>query len=214
MNGLSADETIRRIAECRSWMVMKNVERDADYAALMERCLADIRDAAAVATGPMHRKEAFIFLSSPGAVTPFHMDPEHNILMEVAGAKTMHIYPSKDYSIVTPEQHEAYHENGHRNLAYREEFESAAIAFELAPGDAVYVPVKAPHRVKVADEVAVSFSITWRSRLSDAEARLHHMNHRLRALGVRPRMPGEAPVADSVKVMAHRVLSKLALAKR
>lgn len=214
MNGLSAEETIRRIAECRSWMVMKNVEADPEYAALMERCLADIDDSAASLTGPMHRKEAFIFLSSPGAVTPFHMDPEHNILMQVRGAKTMHVYPSKDYSIVSPEQHEAYHEKGHRNLAYREEFDRAATAFEMRPGDAVYVPVKAPHRVKVAGEVAVSFSITWRSRLSDAEARVHHVNHALRGFGVRPRPPGEAPAVDAVKVLAHRVLSKLNLAAK
>lgn len=215
MNGLSPEETIRRIAECRSWMVMKNVEADPEYASLMERCLADISDAAAASTGAMHRKEAFIFLSSPGAVTPFHMDPEHNILMQVRGAKTMHVYPPRDYSIVSPEQHEAYHEKGHRNLVYREEFEATATAFDMRPGDAVYVPVKAPHRVKVADEVAVSFSITWRSRYSDAEARVHHMNHRLRRLGVRPRAPGEAPAIDAVKVMAHRVLSKLSLgAKR
>jgi hypothetical protein len=210
MNGLSAEETIKRIAECRSWMVMKNVEQDAEYAALMERCLAEIVDATAAATGPMHRKEAFVFLSSPGAVTPFHMDPEHNILMQVGGEKTIHIYPSRDYSIVSPEQHEAYHENGHRNLAYSETFEEKATAFDLRPGDAVYVPVKAPHRVKVAGDVAISFSITWRSRLSDAEARVHHVNHALRRFGVRPRAPGEAPASDAVKVMAHRIFSKLA----
>src|SRR5262245_63771662 len=29
--GLSIDETIRRIEECRSWMVFKNVERDPEY---------------------------------------------------------------------------------------------------------------------------------------------------------------------------------------
>jgi len=37
--GLSIDETIRRIEECRSWMVFKNVERDPAYAALLDTCL-------------------------------------------------------------------------------------------------------------------------------------------------------------------------------
>src|SRR5262249_4393034 len=37
--GLSIDETIRRIEECRSWMVFKNVERDPDYRALLDACL-------------------------------------------------------------------------------------------------------------------------------------------------------------------------------
>ncbi|MEZ5892338.1 MAG: hypothetical protein R3C58_04235 [Parvularculaceae bacterium] len=34
------------------------------------------------------------FRLSPGAVTPFHMDPEHNILLQIAGEKTFTIYPA------------------------------------------------------------------------------------------------------------------------
>ena len=208
MNGLSVEETVRRIEECNSWMVLKNVEQDPEYATLMEMCLTDIADVAGSKTGPMHRKEGFIFLSSPDAVTPFHMDPEHNILMQVRGSKNMHIYPARDFSLVAPEQHEAYHAKGHRNLRYEEDFETRARAFNLSPGEAVYVPVKAPHRVKNGDAVSVSFSITWRSRWSDAEARLHHANAALRRLGGRPPIPGAAPFRDSAKVFAHRALTK------
>jgi hypothetical protein len=136
------------------------------------------------------------------------MDPEHNILMQIRGAKTMHIYPGGDYSLAPPEIHEAFHERGLRNIGYREEYEAAATAFPLAPGEAVYVPVKAPHRVRVADEVSVSFSITWRSRWSDADARLHRMNHMLRRLGGHPPPPGAAPARDAAKILAQRVISK------
>lgn len=160
-NGLSVEETIRTIETCRSWVVLMRVEQDPAFRDLMERCLADIAPAAAK-TGPMHRKEAFVFISSPGAVTPFHMDPEHNILMQISGSKVMHVYADRDFSLTSPETHEAFHERGHRNIGYREEFEAAATPFPLAPGDAVYVPVKAPHRVTVGEEVSVSFSITDR----------------------------------------------------
>jgi hypothetical protein len=37
LNGLTPEETIRRIAECRSWLVLKNVERDPAYADLLDR---------------------------------------------------------------------------------------------------------------------------------------------------------------------------------
>jgi len=208
-NGLSLEETIERIGECRSWVVLKNVETDPDYRALMEECLADIAPCAGAATGAMHRREAFLLLSSPGAVTPFHMDPEHNILLQIRGAKTMRIYPSHDYSIVTPEQHERFHEGGHRSLEYREAFEAVGENFDLAPGEAVYVPVKTPHHVRVAGEPSLSLSLTWRSRSSDADARLHRMNHLLRRLGARPLPPGDAPARDKVKIFAHRIYAKL-----
>jgi cytochrome P450 len=31
----------------------------------------------------MCQREGFIFISSPGAVTPFHLDPEHNFLLQI-----------------------------------------------------------------------------------------------------------------------------------
>ncbi len=157
----------------------------------------------------MHRREAFLLLSSPHAVTPFHMDPEHNILMQIRGAKTMRIYPSSDYSIVTPELHERYHEGGHRSLEYCEAVEAAGENFDLAPGEAVYVPVKTPHHVRVAEEPSLSLSLTWRSRWSDADAHLHRMNAMLRRRGLRPPPPGAAPARDKVKIFAHRIYAKL-----
>lgn len=209
MNGLSAEETIRRIAECRSWLVLKNVERDPDYKALLDAALAPIAPVVAAKTGAMARMEGFIFISSPDAVTPFHMDPEHNILMQIRGSKTFTVY---DRAIVTDAQHEAYHApGGHRNLQWTEEMESAAAAFDLAPGEALYVPVKAPHRVKVGPDPSISFSVTWRSAASDAEARVRRVNRALRRAGFKPAAPGAHPAADLLKAGAHRALSRLGL---
>lgn len=207
-NGLSIEETIRRIETCRSWMVLKNVEADPAYAAAMEDALAEIAPAAAKETGPMAKKIAFIFVSSPGAVTPFHMDPEHNILMQLRGTKTMRVYPP-NAGIVSDEQHEAYHAGAaHRNLTHRPEFDALAEVHDLRPGDALYVPVKAPHWVANGAEPSVSFSITWRSRLSLDEASLRLANRALRARGLTPPPPGARPWRDRLAVLAHRALSK------
>lgn len=207
-NGLSAIETLQRIDVTQSWIVLKNVEQDPDFRTAMARCLASVAPVVSAATGCMHRQEAFVFVSSPGAITPFHMDPEHNILLQVRGRKTMHVYPYGDYAIVPAERHEAYHAGGHRNLEYRPEFDSVAKAYALGPGDAVYVPVKAPHRVRVDEGVSVSFSITWRSSASVAEARLHRMNARLRRAGGRPPLPGARPMRDAAAAFGERILSR------
>ena len=138
MNGLSAEETVRRIAENNSWMVLKNIEQDAEYSDLLNSCLDETEAAVRSATGAMYKREGFIFVSSPGAVTPFHMDPEHNILMQLRGAKTFRAYPESADAIINDEQHEAFYgDGGHRNLPYRDEFEKYVQAFEMVPGDAL-----------------------------------------------------------------------------
>ncbi|MEQ8935902.1 MAG: cupin-like domain-containing protein, partial [Amphiplicatus sp.] len=186
-----------------------HAEQDADYAAAMEECLSEIAPAAAKTTGQMYKKIGFIFVSSPGAVTPLHLDPEHNILMQIKGTKRIHIYPAKK-GFIPAEHHENYHVGtAHRNLRHRPEFDALMEAHDLAPGDAVYIPVKAPHWVKNGDAPSISFSITWRSRASDNEARLRLANHAVRRLGGRPPEPGEAPLRDAAKILAQRMVSKL-----
>jgi len=209
-NGLSIEETVRRIKDCRSWMALKNVEQVPAYKVALERCLAEIEESARAATGPMEKKLGFIFISSPGSVTPFHMDPEHNILMQMKGTKRFHVFPT-DKGVVSDEQHELYHVGeAHRNLKHRPEFDSLAVAHDLHPGDALYVPVKAPHWVKNGPEPSVSFSITWRSRWSLDEARLRIANHWVRERGGDPPPPGAAPLRDKALVFAHKAATKLA----
>ncbi len=210
MNGLSPEETVRRIAENKSWIVLKNIEQDADYAALLEQCIAEVAPSVKAATGELHKCEGFIFVSSPGSVTPFHMDPEHNILMQVRGSKTFTIFPAKSGAILTDEQHEAFHRaGGHRNLPYKDEYTSLAEGVELSPGDALYVPLKSPHWVKVGPEVSVSLSVTWRSEASDAEAHLRRANGWLRSKGLTPPRPGAAPIRDRAAILAARLAARL-----
>ena len=169
-NGLSVEQTIRSIEDCGSWMVLKFVEQDPVYRDLLREALAELEPTVRPATGAMLKQEAFVFISSPGAVTPFHFDPEHNILLQVRGRKVMHVFPAGDDALVSGEEHERFHDGGHRNLPWRDDFAERGTAFALEPGQAVYVPVKAPHWVRNGPEVSISFSITWRSEWSYREA--------------------------------------------
>jgi hypothetical protein len=60
----SIDETIRRIEECRSWMVFKNVERDPAYRALLDTCLDQAREHSEFSitfrTASSDRREVFV----------------------------------------------------------------------------------------------------------------------------------------------------------
>ena len=207
-NGLSAAETIRSIEENGSWMVLKFVEQDPLYRALLEETLAELRSVTGPATGPMLNLEGFIFVSSPDAVTPFHFDPEHNILLQIRGSKVMTVLPARDESIVAGTHHETFHIGGHRNLPWQDEFTAKGEPFALSPGEAIHVPVKAPHWVKNGPALSISFSITWRSRWSYQEADARGMNHVLRKLGVAPRAPKAFPDHNDAKSVAYRMIRK------
>src|SRR5690242_21143035 len=82
-NGLSVEETIRRIEDHCSWMVLKNIQRDPAYGELLHQCLAEIKLHSEPIDPGMCDPRAFVFISSPNAVTPFHIDPEINFLLQI-----------------------------------------------------------------------------------------------------------------------------------
>lgn len=207
-NGLSIEETIRRIEECGSWMVLKFIEQDKLYRAFLHETLAPLAEIVGRRTGKMLKPEGFIFISSPGSVTPFHFDPEHNILLQVRGTKTMTIFPADDEALVPGEEHERFHAGGHRNLPWQEAFASRGRAFDLVPGRAVYVPVKAPHWVQNGPGVSISLSITWRSEWSYREEYAHGLNRLLRRAGLRPRRPRRYPHQNHLKSIGYRLVEK------
>ena len=210
-NGLTVGETLANIERAGSWVALRNIETDAEYRDLMMACLAQIVPLAERRTGKAYRPEGFIFVSSPRAVTPFHLDPEHNILMQVRGQKSMHLFPADDEQIVSARQHESYHDGGHCNLTYDPSIEAKAAVWRLGPGDALYVPVKAPHWVENGDEVSVSLSITWRSEESDRQRRVYRLNRLMREHGLNPPAlrPGDPRIP--VKDFSARVLDRLGM---
>ena len=209
---LSVAETIHSIEQSGSWMAIKLIEQDPRYRALLESALAELEPVVRPKTGEMLTLQGFIFVSSPGAVTPFHFDPEHNILLQIRGEKVMTVFSAVDETIVSPQAHEKFHlGQHHRNLGWNDDFAERGTAFTLAPGDAVHVPVKAPHWVKNGPQVSISLSITWRSTWSYAEADARAFNHLLRKLGVTPASPRRLPRHNRAKSVAYRALRKLGL---
>jgi Cupin-like domain len=208
-NGLSIGETIRRVEKCRSWAVLKNIEQMPEYQALLIGLLAELKPQIEEKTGRMMRPQGFIFVSSPDAVTPYHFDPEHNILLQLRGKKVMTQFPAGDPRFAPDETHEGYHTGGHRNLVWRDELASGGTQWSLSPGEALFVPVMAPHHVKNGPEPSISLSITWRSDWSFAEADARAFNGLLRKVGIRPRAPGRFPAQNKAKSYAWRLVSRV-----
>lgn len=200
--GLPIDETIRRIEECHAWMVIKNVESDPEYRALIEVCLEGVRNQAGLDDQSFHDMQGFIFISSANTTTPFHVDAEHNFLLQIRGNKFMHVFHNEDRALV-PESAMEISPGKHRNQAYRPEFEERATVYELSPGDGLFLPYMWPHWVRTEDDYCISIAVTWRTARVLRENKIRFANAMLRNLGLPQPAPGQAPVLDGIKVAAY-----------
>ena len=207
--GIPIAETIRNIARTGSWAVLKNIEQAPAYAALLADLLAEIRTEIETKTGRMIKTQGYIFISSPNAVTPYHFDPEHNILLQIRGSKVMTQFPAGDPAYAPDEVHEAYHTGGGRELTWHDELTSGGTEFLLGAGDALFVPVMAPHFVRNGPEPSVSLSITWRSEWSFAEADARAFNAVIRRIGLKPASTRRWPHRNAFKAIGWRVIRKL-----
>jgi len=208
-SGLSIEETLRRIETCKSWMVLKNVQENATYRRLVDECLDQVQPVIDATDPDMTLRKAFIFVSSPGSVTPYHADFEYNFLLQVRGTKSIAVFDGDDRELLSETSRERIICGGQRNLPYRDEFAEKARIFPLTPGDGVHVPLSSPHWVRVGDEFSISLSITFQSRRSAAILGAHRVNARLRALGLVPTEVGRSPAMDAVKFTAYRAMRKV-----
>jgi hypothetical protein len=126
----------------------------------------------------------------------------------------MTVFPAGDEMLAPAASHEAFHAGGHRNLEWHEQFAERGRPFDLAAGEAIYVPVKAPHWVKNGPEVSISFSITWKSEWSYQEADAHSLNRLLRKVGLEPSLPGRFPDRNVAKSVAYRALCQSGTRRR
>jgi mannose-6-phosphate isomerase-like protein (cupin superfamily) len=200
-SALSPREVARTIETNGCWMVLKNIEHVREYATLLDSLLDEVPAAALAGEGGMGRREGFLFLSAPHSVTPVHMDPEHNFLLQVRGTKEM-IVGSFDDRAHEQRECERYYSGRHRNL---DRLPATEQDFQLAPGDGVYVPVHAPHRVRNGAGVSVSLSITFHTPATRRAAAVHAANARLRRAGLAPAPPGLHPARDLAKATALRL---------
>lgn len=192
---LSPGEIVRTIESNRSWMVLKRIEDHPKYRELLETTLSAVTAAVAAKEGPIRRREGFIFISAPNSVTPNHIDPEYNFLLQIRGTKEMVVGHYADQQVEDAEV-ERYYGGGHRNL---KEMPADAQSFPLSPGDGVFVPLHAPHVVRNGPNPSISLSVTWNTDASDRNALVHAFNARLRALRLSPNPLGRRPGVDRAK---------------
>lgn len=210
--GLSVAETIEKIEEHISWMQIRRADYEPDYRALIHRCLDELAAEINALEPGMDGREGSVIISSPSAVTPFHLDHEHNFLLQIRGHKTVSVFPREDRELLPEEHLEGYFagKKKFRAVPFDEKYQERAWEFELHPGDVLHIPSTAPHWVKNHDQTSVSFSVVFTTSISRRPGCIHYVNSRLRTLGLNPRPVGHSALGDHLKYLGYHLLQYLA----
>jgi hypothetical protein len=202
-------DVIANIETSNSWLLLQDTQLDPEYKALMEQII----DEAEALTGIPLRKEitwleAFIFIASPHTATPYHMDSEQNFIFQIHGEKEDNLFDRRDRSILSEQEIERFYFGDRECLSYKEENQSKASVYHLAPGTGIYHPVNDPHWVRNGDTYCVSLTILFYMRQYDLRARVYQVNHLLRRLKLNPTPPGKSLLLDSIKIHGIGLFSK------
>jgi hypothetical protein len=202
---MPVDQVIRQIETAGAWLVIKFVHEDADYAALLRSFVEEANALAGKTPGDYSDLQGFIFVSSAQSTTPFHIDAEENILIQIRGDKLVHVFDNRDRALVS-EQAMEISPSKHRNQHYEPWYEERAEVFALKEGDAVHMPYMAPHWVKTGGRYSVSMAMTWKTPDVLRLNKIRLMNGTLRRFGLPQNPPGVSRFGDQAKVMAHDLM--------
>lgn len=203
--GKTAAETLSDLANANAWMSLLNVQADPTYRAFIDEILDELRPAIDQVDPGMCYRAGWIFVTSPNAVTPFHIDHEHNFILQIRGPKRLYVWPHDDRAVVSERALEKFHDAHSRELVtWDDGFRARARVFDLVPGMGGYMPSTTGHMVENGPEPSITISFTYYTDSTRANELLYRGNARLRRLGLRPQPIGASPTRDRIK---HAVLA-------
>lgn len=213
-HSFSAQQALEQIETSEAWMILRQVQRDPDYRAVLHKILREVHEASGCEyEGKTHSHNISIILTSPNRITPYHFDADCNYLLQIHGSKTIHVFNGADRSIVTPQELERFYLGDINAAEYRPVLDEGAQKYELAPGIGVHVPVTFPHWVQNHNNVSVSASINFCFN-DETIPDLHRVNHYLRRAHINPRQPGQSAWADAAKGIGAKLLRTVGRGKR
>lgn len=212
-DGRELSEVFRRLEEPGSWIALYNVERDPAYAGFVQEALGTVKHLIERQEPGMFSPQAFIFISAPPSVTPFHIDRENNFWLQIRGHKTMSVWNADNRHVVSgPDVESFIVTNSLEKVKLNDAYRPFALERDFAPGDGVYFPSTAPHAtttdaswVKPGDGISISIGIVFYTSVTRRRANIHSANRVLRKLGMNPKFPGASPF-DGLKYALGRAV--------
>ena len=202
-------ELLERIETAGAWIVLRRAEKDPEYAALLDACIAEIEALAGLdLRNVMKLRNAIVFINSPHRISTYHIDRECNCLLQIRGSKTLSVYDRYDRDVLPEEEIERFWTVDNNAAQYKPQFADRAKTYALTPGVAAHIPVNSPHWVQNGPEVSVSLSINFHYR--DALlADVYRANYWLRKAGLNPAPPENSRTGARLKSSAYGAARRL-----
>ena len=198
-NPASTADTLQRIAEARAWLLLRHVQVDPLYCGLVDSLLDGIKPEVDRKDPGMCYRAGWIFVSSPHAVTPFHIDRNHVLLLQLQGTKTVHVWDADDVQVVSDHARGRFLDCHQLDLVqWREEFRERAHVHRLGPGMGLYMPLTSPHMMEIGETPSIAMSVSYNTDATRRKARLHIVRERLRAHHLEMPVIGRHPLVDDL----------------
>jgi len=202
----SIEETLENLRTSDSYVMIQSPEADPSFRDLHRELLADVeqlmhqRGVGKAAVNP----HLYLFIASPGSITPFHLDRYSTFLLQFSGSKKVAVFPQWNEAVVTApclEDYVAYHNT---SLPWKQEMDSLGTTYNFTPGEAVHIPFAAGHHVHNGPaEVSISMSIIFNTEESMRWRHALNFNHaarrRLGRVGLSIKPVGRSKLRDRVK---------------
>lgn len=200
--GLTKVQIENQLTQKNSWLQIRHIQLISQYRDMVRQCMDEIMSIVQPRRLGIQQPVGYILMSSPGAVTPFHFDNEHNFLLQISGTKTVHTWSAEDEQAVTSGDKERYYRHGYHDVEFDQKLQNSTTKYELTPGVGLHIPVHSPHWVVTGSEVAVSLAITFLTDKLQKEAHIHWLNSLLTSKGIKTKAYGKAPLVDMGKYYA------------
>lgn len=199
--------TLDGLASERAWIRLTRVDEVIpELRDVIHRFYADLSELHGFDVAPrVYKTLPTLFVSSPGVVTPYHMDHTWNYLLQIRGSKTMYVFDPKDERVMNDRMRERFYV-GQRQIE-RDPAAGEGVAYTMTPGACVHNPVNAPHWVQNGPECSVSLSLGLALHESNRLAKVHQVNYLLRRFGIEPASPGRSAVRDALKASLMQAFS-------
>lgn len=175
--------SFERLEEQPTWILLhKTWIYDADYRQLLNEYLGELSEQSEEIARGISDFGCWMFLSSGKSLIHFHCDSDQSFLNQIWGSKTIFVYPTR----ILPEcVLEWTVHTGEQGQTYNPEYEAQMFPpVELNPGESVFLPLYAPHRVINDDSICISWNVGFHTRRSTRRTKIHLINRELRSLGV------------------------------
>lgn len=212
----SVSEAIAGLRSSKAYIMVREPERHAAFADIHKQLVAEIeRQVAARRWGKaIIEPRTYLFLSSPGSVTPFHYDRASNFLLQIRGTKEVTVFPPWNDCVITSEEYESHMAYEESAVKWKPDSEPLGRTFVCGPGDALHIPFVAGHHVlNGADDLSITLSIFFNHRRSWAQLNALRWNNkvrtRLKRFGWKPIPAGRYAWLDQAKSLALRTHQRL-----